>query len=66
MNFRPRPYEEIVKARQASILAGEKVGIPKGTCYFCAWSLPKPALYCSGECAQSYMVERADLLKLHG
>ena len=63
MTYRPKPYSEVKADRQAAILAGEKVGIPKGICHFCHWELPKPALYCSADCAHGYMVERAELLR---
>lgn len=59
--FKARPYAEIKAARQAAILAGEKL-IAKGACFFCAWELPKPALYCCGDCASEYQKERAELV----
>lgn len=58
MKFTARPYSEIVATRRAAIVAGEKL-IPKGACFFCAWELPKPALYCSADCAQGYQAELA-------
>lgn len=60
--FKPRSYAEISATRQAAIKAGAQL-IPKGECYFCAWTkIPSRALYCSFACAQDYEAERKDLL----
>jgi hypothetical protein len=60
MNFKPRAYSDIAAARKASILANAPI-IAKGECHYCAWSLPKPALYCCGECASEFQKECAEL-----
>ena len=61
MQFKARPYAEIAASRAARIAAGEKV-IPKGECYFCAWKFQHKELYCSFSCAESYALERKELL----
>lgn len=60
-HFKTRPYAEIAAERRVAILAGAKL-IPKSCCHFCAYAVPKGALYCSGTCAADYQAERKDLL----
>lgn len=58
--FNPKPYSEIAAERRAAILAGAKL-IPKSCCHFCAYAVPRGALWCSGVCAADYEAERKDL-----
>jgi hypothetical protein len=59
--FTPRPYVEIAAERRAAILAGARL-IPKSCCHFCAYAVPRGALWCSTLCAQDFEAERKDLL----
>jgi hypothetical protein len=59
--FKARPYAQIAAERRAAILAGAKL-IPKSCCHFCAYAVPKGALFCSGCCGADYQAELKDLL----
>lgn len=57
-----KPMAEVDAERRAAILAGAAL-IPKGSCHYCGWDVPKPALWCASACAHDFHAEKAELLK---
>lgn len=53
---------EIDAARKQAIVANAPL-YPKCACHYCAYKVPKLALWCSSDCAVEYAKERADLGK---
>lgn len=56
-----KPEAEVAAERRQAILAHAPLR-PKNVCHYCAWGVPKLALWCSASCAQSYEAEKAALL----
>jgi hypothetical protein len=54
---------EIDAERQAAILAHAPL-LPKRACHYCAWEVPRLALWCCAKCAQSYEKEKSELLSM--
>ena len=60
MTFKRPPQSEVDAARTAAILARSPL-IPKCTCHYCGWDVPRGALWCEYSCAQEYEAEAKTL-----